>query len=131
MSKIIKTFKTGQDEEINAYLKENLGNNSNISIFPEVIVVVTESNELAAAQIAKFKEEIKTFYDRKTESLRNLQFIEKQLSEGKTETEALNPETKAIEKKNLVEERTLNEKVIRVADEQIANLEKMIEELKK
>lgn len=131
MSKVIKTFKTGQDEEINAYLKENLGNNSNLSIFPDVIVVLTETDELAQSQISKFKEEIKTFYDRKTESLRNLQFIEKQLSEGKIETEALNPETKSIEKKNLIEERTLNEQVIRVAQEQIENLQKMIEELKK
>ena len=131
MSKIIKTFKTGQDQEINDYLKENLGFDSNLSIFPDVIVVITETDPLAQAQIAQFREEQKTFFAERMKSLRNLQFIETKLSEGEKETESFNPETQKVEKVSLVEQRTINEKTIRVAEEQLANLDKLIAGLKK
>lgn len=131
MSKIIKTFKTGQDQEINEYLQENLGFNSNLSIFPEVIVVVTDTNQLATSQISQFQEEQKTFFSERMKSLRNLQFIETKLSQGETESESFNPETQKVEKVSLIEQRTINEKTIRVAEEQLANLDRLIADLKK
>lgn len=123
--KTVKTFKIGDDQALNDYLKENP--HTNLSLFPESIVCVSETDPVQGQIMETLNTQLRTAYNNKVQAEFAIEYAKLKMAEPVV----INPDEPVKEGEiNWQDQLDNNENIVKTMETHIGIVEKLIEEYK-